>query len=116
ILGYRDATLTLFGFGADSFIEVLSGIGITVMIIRIRQNPTSSKSRFETQALKITGSSFYLLSIGLLAGIVINLFSHHKPETTFWGIIISVISLAIMIWLMLAKKKVGKQLDSEPII
>ena len=115
-LGYHDETLTLFGFGVDSFIEVMSGIGIAVMITRIRQNPDSPKNDFEIKALKITGTAFYLLSIGLLAGTVINIINHHRPETTFWGIVISVISIVVMIWLMMAKKRVGKQLNSEPII
>jgi hypothetical protein len=44
ILGYEDETLTLFGFGADSCIEVMSGIGIAIMILRIRQYPDSPKS------------------------------------------------------------------------
>jgi divalent metal cation (Fe/Co/Zn/Cd) transporter len=115
-LGYADETLSLFGFGADSFIEVMSGIGIAIMILRIKQNPNSSKTKFETTALKITGTAFYLLSAGLLAGIVLNLINHHKPETTFWGIIISLVSIAVMFWLMNAKKNVGKELQSEPII
>ena len=116
IMGYHDETLTLFGFGVDSFIEVMSGIGIAVMILRIRQNPSSSKNKFEITALKITGTAFYLLSAGLLIGIIFNIINHHKPETTFWGIVISAISIIVMIWLMSAKKKVGKQLNSEPII
>jgi divalent metal cation (Fe/Co/Zn/Cd) transporter len=116
ILGYADETLSLFGFGADSFIEVTSGIGIAIMILRIRQNPDSSKSRPEIAALKITGTSFYLLSAGLLAGIIMNLISHHKPIATTWGIIISVVSIAVMVWLMNAKKGVGEKLHSEPII
>ena len=116
ILGYNDETLTLFGFGADSFIEVMSGIGIAVMILRIKQNPDSPKSILEIKALKITGTAFYLLSAGLLAGIVMNFTTHHKPETTFWGIIISLISILVMVWLMNAKKKAGKELNSEPII
>ena len=116
LLGYQDETLTLFGFGADSFIEVISGIGIAIMILRIKQNPDSPKSGFEINALKITGSGFYLLSAGLLAGIVLNLINGHKPETTFWGVIISLVSIAVMVWLMLAKKRVGHQLNSSPII
>src|SRR5450759_5862303 len=32
IMGYKDETLTLFGFGIDSFIEVMSGIGIAVTV------------------------------------------------------------------------------------
>jgi divalent metal cation (Fe/Co/Zn/Cd) transporter len=115
-LGYADETLSLFGFGADSFIEVLSGIGIAIMITRIRRNPDSPRSRFEITALKITGSGFYLLSAGLLAGIILNIIYKHKPETTIWGIVISLISIAVMIWLMNAKKSIGKKLHSEPII
>lgn len=115
-LGYQDETLALFGFGVDSFIEVMSGIGIAVMILRIRKNPKSPKSTFEIKALKVTGTAFYLLSAGLLAGIIVNLINGHKPETTFWGVVISLISIAVMVWLMNAKKKVGKKLNSEPII
>jgi len=116
ILGFKDETLSLFGFGADSFIEVMSGIGIAVLIMRIRQNPKSSKSKLEITALKITGTAFFLLSVGLILGIVFNIVNHNKPETTLWGIIISIISITVMVWLMIAKKNVGKKLGSDAII
>lgn len=116
ILGYEDETLVLFGFGVDSFIEVMSGIGIVIMVLRIRQNPASSKSEFEIRALKITGTAFYLLSAGLLAGIVLSVVNNHKPEATFWGVIISLISILVMVWLMNAKKSAGKKLHSDPVI
>lgn len=115
-LGLKDETLALFGFGVDSFIEVLSGIGILIMIQRIRNNPQSRKSEIEITALRITGISFYILSTGLLVGILLNLLNRNQPQTTFWGIVISIISIITMLWLMWAKKRVGKKLDSEPII
>lgn len=116
LLGYQDEVLTLFGFGVDSFIEVMSGIGIAMMISRIRQNPDSSKSSFETTALRITGTAFYLLALGLLAGIIISIVNHHTPETTLWGVVIAVISILVMLWLLNAKKKIGKKLNSEAIV
>src|ERR1041384_8466850 len=63
--GVSDETLTLFGFGVDSFIEVMSGVGILAMVLRIRQNPETPRSHFEKTALRVTGTSFYLLSLGL---------------------------------------------------
>jgi len=115
-LGYNDEALTLFGFGVDSFIEVVSGIGIAILILRIKREPNSSKTKFEVNALKVTGMSFYLLSVGLLVGVIINLINHHKPETTLWGVVISVLSVLVMIWLMKQKKNVGTKLNSAPII
>ena len=114
--GLADETLALLGFGVDSFVEVISGIGILQMILRIRMNPGSPKSRFEITALRITGTGFYLLTLGLLAGAAINIIQHHKPETTYWGVIISVISLAVMFWLYRSKIRYGKKLQAEPVI
>jgi divalent metal cation (Fe/Co/Zn/Cd) transporter len=94
----------------------MSGIGIAMMIMRIKQNPNSPKSKFEMTALKMTGTAFYLLAAGLIIGIVLNIVNHNKPETTLWGVIISSISIAVMLWLMNAKKNIGKKLKSEPII
>ncbi len=116
VLGYKDETLSLFGFGADSFIEVMSGLGIAIMIMRIRQNPDSPERKFELTALKITGTAFYLLSAGLIAGIILTIINHNKPDTTLWGVIISLISIAVMLWLIYAKKSIGRKLHSEPII
>src|SRR3989304_100991 len=72
--GVSDESLTLFGFGADSFIEVMSGIGILAMVLRIRQHPDTPRSQFERTALRITGTSFYLLVVGLAASAIYNLF------------------------------------------
>jgi divalent metal cation (Fe/Co/Zn/Cd) transporter len=116
LLGYEDESLSLFGFGADSIIELLSGIGVGIMILRIRKHPGSPKAGFERTALKITGTAFYILSAGLIFGIVLNLVNHHKPVTTLWGIIISLVSIAVMVWLMNAKIRTGRKLNSEPVI
>lgn len=116
LLGFRDESLALFGFGIDSFIEVLSAIGITIMILRIRKNPSSPSSKFEMTALRITGISFYILTAGLLFTGIYNLVIRAHPETTFWGIIISLISLSVMVFLYLAKKRAGRSLDSDAII
>ena len=114
--GAQDETLTLFGFGVDSFIEVMSGIGILAMVFRIRQNPDTPRTQFEKTALRITGTSFYLLAVGLGAISIYNIFTVHKPATTLPGLIISLISIAVMWALVMGKRNVGRTLDSSPIL
>lgn len=114
--GASDESLALFGFGVDSFIEVMSGIGILVMVNRIRQNPDTSRTPFEVTALRVTGTAFYILAAGLAASAVFNIITNHKPETTVPGLAISLISIAIMWALVTGKRKVGRALNSMPIL
>ncbi len=114
--GVSDESLALFGFGVDSFIEVMSGIGILVMVNRIRQNPDTSRTPFEVTALKVTGTAFYILAVGLGISAVYNIVTNHKPETTLPGLVISIISIAMMWLLVTGKRKVGRTLNSMPIL
>lgn len=117
--GINDETLALLGFGVDSFVEVLSGIGILHMIYRMKKagiNDITARDRFERQALKITGTAFYILTAGLVVGSVLNIVSGTKPETTLVGIIIAALSIFTMYVLMTWKLRIGKQLNSEAII
>ncbi len=115
-LGYEDETLALFGFGVDSFIEMISGMGIVYMITRIRKNPESHRSEFEKTALRVTGFSFYFLVAALSTSALLIIYSGHKPTTTFWGVIISLISIVIMLGLIYGKIKTGKELHSDAIL
>ncbi|MDH4233328.1 MAG: cation transporter [Nitrospirota bacterium] len=115
--GLDDETVALFGFGLDSFVEVISGIGIWHMIRRLRKNQKNlNPDRFEQQALRITGSAFYLLTTGLVIVAVANLVQRHSPETTFWGIIVSSVSIITMWLLIRYKLMAGRELNSEAII
>jgi divalent metal cation (Fe/Co/Zn/Cd) transporter len=113
--GIQDETISLFGFGVDSFVEVISGIGIWHMLIRIK-NKGEKRDEFEKTALRITGTAFYILVAGLTASAIFNIYINHKPETTFWGIVISLISIITMSVLIFFKMKVGRALNSKALI
>lgn len=114
--GAGDETLALLGFGVDSFVEVISGIGIAHLILRMKYSKVETRDSFEKTALKVTGTAFYLLSAGLIIGSVLNLIRNVTPATTLPGIIIASISILTMYWLMTSKLKVGKALNSDAII
>jgi divalent metal cation (Fe/Co/Zn/Cd) transporter len=115
-LGYEDASLALFGFGIDSFIEVISGLGIAHMVLRIRRQPESNRDDFERTALTITGFSFYALGVGLTVTSGYNVWTGHTPSTTMWGIVISLLSIAVMWALLYGKRTIGRQLNSAAIL
>lgn len=115
-MGAADETLALFGFGVDSFIEVISAIGVWHMLRRIKANAGETRDEFEQRALRITGAAFYTLSVGLVLTAGINIYHQHKPETTLWGIIISLLSISFMWFLIHQKTKVGTALNSPAIL
>jgi divalent metal cation (Fe/Co/Zn/Cd) transporter len=114
--GVTDETLSLFGFGLDSFVEVLSGIGIWNLVRRMRHDPEADPGPFEKRALQITGTAFYILAAGLAITAGISLYQSHRPSTTFWGIIVGLISIFTMWALIHFKVKVGKELNSDAIL
>lgn len=114
--GYEDGTVALFGFGVDSFVEVISGLGIWHMIRRMKQNGSENHDAFEKTALKVTGAGFYILTAGLIATASANLYQGQKPATTFWGIVVSGISIFSMWLLIHYKLKIGRRYNSQALI
>ncbi|WP_306536114.1 cation transporter [Geobacter sp.] len=114
--GAADETLSLFGFGLDSFVEVISGVGIWHMVRRLQRGEEERRDSFERRALRITGGAFYLLAAGLVVTAGLSIYSGHRPETTVWGIVVSLVSISFM-WLLLHHKtRVGKALNSPAIL
>ena len=114
--GISDDTLVLLGFGVDSFVEMISAFGILHMVLRMRKSQVDTPDEFEKNALRITGTAFYLLTLGLLVGVGINFYTGEEPETTLVGIIVSSASILTMWFLMRAKLSVGRKLNSNAII
>lgn len=114
--GIKDETLTLFGFGADSFVETISAIGVTQMVIRIKKNSSSDKGKYEVLALKITGWCFYALAVILTVSAIYNVIEGNEPNSAMAGVIIASISIITMWALIQAKISLGKKLNSDAII
>jgi divalent metal cation (Fe/Co/Zn/Cd) transporter len=117
--GIEDETVALFGFGLDSFVEVVSGLGIWHMVRRMRQgntHPAADPDRFESTALRVTGTAFYVLAAGLALTASVNLYTGHAPEATFWGVVVASVSIASMWALIHYKVKVGLELGSDAVL
>jgi divalent metal cation (Fe/Co/Zn/Cd) transporter len=115
-LGRQDETIALLGFGLYSFVEVVSGIGIWHMVRRMRHNDIADHDVFEKRALQITGGAFYVLAVGLIITSAVNIYTGNRPETTFWGIIVSMLSICFMWMLIQYKVKLGRQYNSRALL
>lgn len=114
--GISDDTLVLLGFGVDSFVEMISAFGILHMVLRMQKSQVDTPDEFEKNALRITGTAFYLLTLGLVVGVGVNFYTGEEPDTTLVGIIVSSASILTMWFLMRAKLNVGRKLNSAAII
>lgn len=114
--GLQDGTIALFGFGLDSYVEVVSGIGIWHMVKRMKRNDITHHDMFEKRALRITGGAFYVLAVGLAVTSAIDIYKGYRPETTYWGIVVAVVSILCMWILIHYKVKVGRQYDSQALL
>jgi divalent metal cation (Fe/Co/Zn/Cd) transporter len=115
-LGHQDDTIALFGFGLDSFVEVASGVGIWHMVRRMQHNDIANHDIFEKRALQITGGAFYVLAVGLAVTSAMNIYKGNRPETTFWGIVVSMLSICFMWVLIHYKVELGRQYNSRALL
>ena len=115
--GLEDETIALFGFGVDSFVEVVSGVGIWHMLRRLRASAgAEGADAFERTALRVTGGAFDLLAVGLAATAAVSFAQGGAPESTFWGTVVALVSIVTMWLLIRAKVAVGRALGSAAIL
>jgi divalent metal cation (Fe/Co/Zn/Cd) transporter len=110
VAGALAGSISLLGFGMDSFIEVTSG---TVLLWRMSVDANVRKrERNEELSLRIVGVCFLALAAYVGYESVSDLVSKKAPEHSIPGIILACVSLVVMPLLSRAKKKVGNELGS----
>lgn len=112
--GASDESVALFGFGADSFIEVGSAI-LVLWRLRAGKGCEATRLRRERKATLGIGILFLLLAVGITVGSIAQLVTHRHPETTLPGVIVSLISLSGMTWLWRSKQAAAAVLDSQTL-
>ena len=104
--GWADDSVALFGFGADSFIEVASAC---LVLWKLLDHGNLARERKATSAI---GWLFLGLGAGVAGGALLQLAGRRHPPTTLPGLVISALSLAFMVFLWRAKLRAAKALDS----
>jgi divalent metal cation (Fe/Co/Zn/Cd) transporter len=110
VAGMIAGSISLVGFGIDSFIEVTSG---SVLLWRMSvDSDVHRRKQNEKRALRIVGVCFLLLAAYIAYDSIVDLRSKRAPEHSIAGIILACVSLVVMPILSRAKRKVGGALGS----
>jgi divalent metal cation (Fe/Co/Zn/Cd) transporter len=110
IAGAIAGSISLVGFGIDSFIEVTSGV--TLLWRMTVDADVQMRERNEKLSLRIVGVCFVALAAYIAYESASDLFGKKAPERSIPGIILACVSLVVMPLLSRAKKKVGDELRS----
>ena len=110
VAGAIAGSISLVGFGIDSFIEVTSG---SVLLWRMSVDAdVQRRERNERRALKIVGACFLALAAYISYESATDLWSKKAPEHSIPGIVLACVSLIVMPLLSRAKRNVGSALGS----
>jgi len=110
VAGALAGSISLVGFGIDSFIEVTSG-GVLLWRMSIDAD-VQKRERRERLSLRIVGVCFLALAAYVGYESISDLAGRKTPEHSIPGIILACASLVVMPLLSRAKKKVGNDLGS----
>jgi Predicted Co/Zn/Cd cation transporters len=103
-------SISLVGFGIDSFIEVTSG---AVLLWRMSVDADEQRrERNERRALNLVGACFLALAAYITYESAMDLWSKKAAEHSTPGIVLACVSLVVMPLLSRAKRKVGRALGS----
>jgi divalent metal cation (Fe/Co/Zn/Cd) transporter len=109
-MGIVAGSISLVGFGLDSFIEVTSG---SVLLWRMSVDAdVHRRERNEKRALQVVGLCFLLVAGYIAYESGMDLVSRRVPEHSVPGIILACVSLVVMPLLSRAKQSVGRALGS----
>ena len=110
VAGAIAGSISLVGFGIDSFIEVTSG---SVLLWRMSVDAEVHRRELnERRALRIVGVCFLLLAAYIAYESALDLWTRRAPEQSIPGIVLACVSLVVMPLLSRAKRKVGRALGS----
>jgi cation diffusion facilitator family transporter len=111
--GLIAGSVALVGFGVDSGIEVISAVGLAWRLRRAGPNADAAEeSAAERKALFVVAATFFLLAAYITFEAISALAANERPESSTVGIVLSIVSLAVMPALAYAKHRTGREMGS----
>ena len=107
--GIAAGSIALIGFGVDSYVEVFAGSVIIWRLSKERHGEAVSEAA-EQRAVRLIALTFLFLAVGVGVESIRRLASGERPDESWFGIGLAVVSLMVMPLLARAKRPVGERL------
>ncbi len=111
-LGHGYNSISLVGFGLDSFIESVSSI---ILIIH-HGIINSGEEKDEAKAAKAIGATLFIVAIYTLWESVERLINNNLPDRNLFGFVITLVSVFVMVYIYKAKYELGKKYKVKTLI
>ena len=105
----------LLGFGLDSGVESLSGL-VLIWRLNIERQDTDRAEEVEERALKLIGLTFFALAVFVGYQSVTTLLNGERPESSWVGIAVTILSVIVMPILARSKERVGEAIGSRAVL
>lgn len=109
-------SVALLGFGIDSFVESASG-GILIwrLLAEKRAADHQAVERLDRRARRLVGASLFALALYVAVDAAFSLWRTEQPRASLPGIILTILSMAVMVWLARAKRRTAVALGSRAL-
>jgi divalent metal cation (Fe/Co/Zn/Cd) transporter len=112
--GIAAGSTALIGFGLDAVVESASA---ATLLWRLRSESSGRRTSedAERRAVRMVAGAFLLLAVYIAISSVSDLVRGNEPESSMVGIALAAVSLVVMPWLALAKRKAALGLGSRSL-
>lgn len=114
--GLLSGSVALVGFGVDSGIEVISAVGLLWRLRTSADAPRDEETAAERRALYVVAFTFFALALYVGYEASSSLLARDAPEPSAVGIVLSILSLAIMPILAWLKQRTGREWGSRALL
>lgn len=109
-------SVALLGFGIDSFVESASG-GILVWRLLAEKQAANHHAveLLDRRARRLVAISLFALALYVAIDASSSLWGAKRPGTSFAGIVLTILSMLVMVWLARAKRRTAVALGSRAL-
>ena len=116
LAGVFSNSISLAGFGIDSFIESISGAVMIWRFKKLDRITEEEEEKVEKIAQRFVAISFFILSVYILYESITRIYFKEITEPSMPGLIIIIMSIIIMPILFYLKYRTGRLLGSKSLV